>query len=114
LHYAFAALTSDKALLAEARGDLPAAIRLANEAIAIDEASIQRGGPCAAYLPVLLVRRSVVEIELHQTPQAASDAYKHLHFSRSRSMRGRFPVMSAVRTLRKAAYCSRQFFRSGR
>ena len=54
LHYAFAALTSDKALLAEARGDLPAALRLANEAVSIDEASIQRGGPCAAYLPVLL------------------------------------------------------------
>jgi eukaryotic-like serine/threonine-protein kinase len=78
LDYAFAALTSDRALLAEARGDLPAALRLANEAIDIDEASIRRGGPCAAYLPVLLVRRSVVEVELHQTSQAAADADKAL------------------------------------
>jgi tetratricopeptide (TPR) repeat protein len=78
LHFAFAALTSDKALLAEARGNLPEALRLANEAIAIDEASIRQGGPCAAYLPVLLVRRSVVEVELHQTSQAAADADKAL------------------------------------
>ena len=73
-HYAFAVLASDKSLLAEARRDLPAAIRLANEAIAIDEASIKRSGPCAIFLPVLLVRRSVVELELHQAPQAAADA----------------------------------------
>ena len=78
LHYAFAALTSDKALLAEARRDLPAALRLSNEAIAIDEASIKQGGPCAAYLPVLLVRRSVVELELHQVPQAAADVDRAL------------------------------------
>jgi tetratricopeptide (TPR) repeat protein len=78
LHYAFAALTSDKALLAEARRDLPAALRLANEAIAIDEASIQQGGPCAAYLPVLLVRRSIVELELQQAQQAESDAVRAL------------------------------------
>ena len=78
LHYAFAALASDKALLALARGDLPAALRLANQAIGIDEASTQRGGPSAAYLPVLLVRRSVVELELGQEQQAAADADRAL------------------------------------
>jgi len=78
LHYAFAALASDKALLALARGDLPAALRLANQAIGIDEASMQRGGPSAAYLPVLLVRRSVVELELDQAQQAAADADRAL------------------------------------
>ncbi len=77
-HYAFAVLASDKALLAAARQDFPAALRLANEAISIDEASIQRGGQCAAYLPVLLVRRSVVELELHQAHQAAADADRAL------------------------------------
>jgi serine/threonine-protein kinase len=78
LHYAFAVLTSDKALLADARRDLPAALRLANEAIAIDEASIQRAGPSAAYLPVLLVRRSEVELELHQVQPAAADVDRAL------------------------------------
>ena len=77
-HYAFAALTSDKALLAEARKDLPAALRLANEAISMDEAAIQQGGQCAAYLPVLLVRRSAVELELHQVQHAAADADRAL------------------------------------
>ena len=78
LHYAFAALTSDKALLAEAQGDLPAALRLANEAVSIDEASIRRGGPCAAYLPVLLIRRAVVELELQQAQSADADANRAL------------------------------------
>jgi tetratricopeptide (TPR) repeat protein len=77
-HYAFAALTSDKAQLAEARKDLPAALRLANEAISMDEAAIQQGGQCAAYLPVLLVRRSAVELELHQVQHAAADAERAL------------------------------------
>ena len=67
-----------KALLAQARGDLSGALRLANEAVAIDEASIQRGGPCAAYLPVLLVRRAEAELEVHQTRQAAADAERAL------------------------------------
>ena len=78
LHYAFAALASDRALLAEARRDLPEALRLANEAVAIDQASIQRGGPCAAYLPMLLVRRSAVELELHQSQQSAADVEQAL------------------------------------
>ena len=73
LHYAFAVLTSEKALLAKARQDFPEALRLQNEAIAIDEASTARGGPSAAYLPVLLVRRSSDELELHKTQQAAAD-----------------------------------------
>jgi len=77
-HYAFAALSSDRALLEAARGDFPAALRMANEAIVIDEASNQRGGPYAAYLPVLLVRRSVVELELGQEQQAAADADRAL------------------------------------
>jgi len=78
LHYAFAALTTERALLARARGDLSGALRLANEAVAIDEAAIQRGGPCAAYLPVLLVRRAEAELEVHQTSQAAADAERAL------------------------------------
>jgi len=77
-HYAFAALDSEKALLAEARRDLPGALQLANQAVAIDEASGQGRGPTAAYLPVLLVRRSVVELELKQVQQAAADADRAL------------------------------------
>ena len=77
-HYGFAVLTSDKALLAQAQGDLAAALRLADEAVNINEASIQRGGQCAAYMPILLVRRSAVELELHQAQQASADVDRAL------------------------------------
>ena len=73
-HYAFASLTSDKALLAQAEGDLPTALQLANRAVEIDEASIKTGGQGAAYLPLLLVRRSAVELDLHRISEAEADA----------------------------------------
>ncbi len=73
-HYAFASLASDKALLAQAEGDPSTASRFANQAVEIDEASIRRGGPCAAYLPILLARRSAVELDLGERDKAAADA----------------------------------------
>jgi serine/threonine protein kinase len=77
-HYAFASLTSDKALLAQANGDLPSALQLADEAISIAEASVRAGGQCAAYLPTLFVRRSTIELELEQPDRAAADAARAL------------------------------------
>jgi eukaryotic-like serine/threonine-protein kinase len=77
-HYAFAALTSEKALLAEAKGDLPTALQLANQAVEIDEEAIKRGGQGATYLPRLLVRRSAVELKLAQADQAVADASRAL------------------------------------
>jgi tetratricopeptide (TPR) repeat protein len=62
-HYAFATLASDKGLLALAEGDPSRALQLQDQAVAIiDEASIARGGPCAAYLPMLLARRSAAAL----------------------------------------------------
>jgi serine/threonine-protein kinase len=75
-HYAFASLTSDKALLAEQQGDLAAAFRLANEAVAIDEAAIRAGGEGSIYLPILLTRRSVVELASGSPDQASADAQR--------------------------------------
>jgi eukaryotic-like serine/threonine-protein kinase len=77
-HYAFAALTSEKALLAEAKGDLPTALQLSNEAVAIDEEAIKRGGQGATYLPRLLFRRSAIELKLSQADQAVADASRAL------------------------------------
>jgi tetratricopeptide (TPR) repeat protein len=73
-HYAFASLASDKGLLALAEGDASRALQLQDQAVAIDEASIARGGPCAAYLPMLLTRRSAAALELGKRDQAAADA----------------------------------------
>jgi tetratricopeptide (TPR) repeat protein len=77
-YYGFAALASDKALLAQAKGDLPAALQLANQAVTIDEAAIKAGGQGTPYLPILLVRRSAVELEVRQRDQAAADAARAL------------------------------------
>jgi eukaryotic-like serine/threonine-protein kinase len=89
-HYAFASLASDKSQLAHAEGDRTAAFQLANQAIAIDEASVKRGGPCAAYLPVLLVRRSALELEDGQRDQAEQDATRALSLLQSSMVAGMF------------------------
>jgi eukaryotic-like serine/threonine-protein kinase len=87
-HYAFASLASDKGLLAQAEGDSETALQLADEAVAIDEASIARGGQCAAYLPTLLMRRSAAELALGKREQAAADAGRALEMLRSTTAAG--------------------------
>jgi tetratricopeptide (TPR) repeat protein len=73
-----ASMTSERALQAEARGDLPAAFRLANEAVSIIEALLKAGGPGADFLPLLLERRSQVALELHRGSEAVADASRAL------------------------------------
>jgi serine/threonine-protein kinase len=87
-HYAFASLASDKGLLALAEGNSSRALQFANQAIAIDEASIARGGPCAAYLPVLLTRRSAVDLALDKRDAAAADAVRALELLQSSTAAG--------------------------
>jgi tetratricopeptide (TPR) repeat protein len=87
-HYAFASLASDKGLLALAEGNPSRALRFANQAIAIDEASVARGGPCAAYLPILLTRRSAVELALDKRDAAAADAARALELVQSSTSAG--------------------------
>ena len=87
-HYAFASLASDKALLAQTEGHLETALQLADEAVAIDEASIARGGQCAAYLPTLLMRRSAAELALGKREQAAADAGRALELLQSTTVTG--------------------------
>jgi serine/threonine-protein kinase len=73
-HYAFAALASDRSNLALATGDISGALKLADQAIRIDEASIRSIGQCAAFMPTLLVRRAFVELQARREDLAASDA----------------------------------------
>jgi tetratricopeptide (TPR) repeat protein len=77
-HYAFAALAADRGMVAEASGDLPAALRFENQAVEIVEAAIKAGGEGAFALPGFLVKRSIVEIEAHQPDQAVADANRAL------------------------------------
>jgi serine/threonine protein kinase len=77
-HYVFAELASERSRIALARGDIHSAIDYAQRAVELDEASIRRIGQCAAYLPTLLVRKSVVELRGQQQDVAESDATRAL------------------------------------
>jgi tetratricopeptide (TPR) repeat protein len=73
-HYVFAELSSARAGIAFAQGDLPSAAHFAKEAVEIDEASIRRIGQCAALLSTLLVSESGIDLKTGQREQAVSDA----------------------------------------
>jgi tetratricopeptide (TPR) repeat protein len=77
-HYAFASLASHRARMAQAEGDFASALRLANQAVAIDEAAIKSRREGGHLLPTLLVRRSKIELEAGKVDQAANDASRAL------------------------------------
>ena len=76
--YLFATIASDRSLLARARGDLPAALRLANQAIELDEDCIKGGRPGAHVLPGMLIRRSAIYLQTRETGKAREDAERAL------------------------------------
>jgi tetratricopeptide (TPR) repeat protein len=78
-HAAFGTLASQQALLAEARGDLPAALTAANHAIAIADASEARD----ICLPSFLLRRSRLLLRLRRLGEARSDAERALAMAQS-------------------------------
>ena len=89
-HIAFAALVSERSLNVIAKGDIPEGIRLADEAIAITEASIKNGHAGAILMPTFLVRRSNVELAAHRIQDAASDAERAVSLLRASAVPGTF------------------------
>jgi tetratricopeptide (TPR) repeat protein len=81
-HYAFATVASQRSLVALARGDASGALTLADQSLAILEASVKAGGRGAEIIPNELARRAEVEIELHQYERAATDATRALDLFR--------------------------------
>ena len=77
-HYAFAGLACERSLILLANGDTRKALQLANEAVAIDEAAVGSGRQGAGLLPVLLFRRSGIEVELRDSDSARRDAERAL------------------------------------
>jgi serine/threonine-protein kinase len=77
-HVSFGQLTSLKAVLASGQGDPQRALRLANEAVSILEASIKSGGRGRDFLPTILIRRSTIERDAAQPVQAEADATRAL------------------------------------
>ena len=76
-HYAFAVLAAERAMITLALGDVPAALQLMNQAVAIVEAAVRSGKRCFL-LPVLLTRRSAIELEAGHPDQAIDDANRAL------------------------------------
>jgi serine/threonine protein kinase len=77
-HLAFARLATEYSLLASARGDFSAALRLANQAVAIAEASMKAGRGGDEYLSSALVPRSDIDLLLGRADEAATDAARAL------------------------------------
>ena len=73
-HLAFAVLDSERALNAQAAGDVASALTLSNQAVAIAEALAAKNRQGADRLPVFLARRAMVELDLGHSADASSDA----------------------------------------
>jgi tetratricopeptide (TPR) repeat protein len=89
-HFAFATLSAARALNALAAGDTFSALKLADEAVSIDEAAIQSGAEGGYFLPSLLITRAQVELASARVDQAAEDAARALDLSRSAASPGSF------------------------
>jgi serine/threonine-protein kinase len=89
-HYAFASLASERSLVALLRGDYEAALQLAGQAVALDEAAIKAGGQGASVLPALLIRRSAIELEVKRAEDARTDAARALSLSQATTQPGTF------------------------
>jgi eukaryotic-like serine/threonine-protein kinase len=89
-HYAFANLAAMQSSLAQGRGDLPAALKFANQAVEIGETGLKKGGTGAFAFPTDLLRRSAVEIAAGNPDPALSDADRALDLVRARVVSGTF------------------------
>ena len=93
-HYAFAALESEQSLLAGAVGDQTKSLELADEAVAIDDRSVKAGGQGAGFMPILLSRRSALELEAGKPEAAAADALRAISLSEAVTESGMFSCYS--------------------
>jgi len=73
-HYGFAAISTERALIAMERHDLPTALRLMDESIATIQSSVKSGHGGGRLLPVYYADRSAIDLALGHGPEAAADA----------------------------------------
>jgi tetratricopeptide (TPR) repeat protein len=89
-HIGFATLASEHALNAEAEGDLPLALRFSNQAVAIVETLAKAGRQGSDRLPLVLTRRSEVELRLGRVQHAAADATRAVALAKAMAEPGTF------------------------
>ena len=77
-HYAFASLAADRSRIASGEGNLPLALQLADQSVAIGEAALKSGGQGAFAFPGFLLNRSSIELASGSLEQAVADANRAL------------------------------------
>lgn len=77
-HYAFAAISTARGLIAMEKHDLPAAMGFIDEAIATIQAAVKAGGEGGFTLPGLYIDRSAIDLALGRSDQAEADAGRAL------------------------------------
>jgi serine/threonine-protein kinase len=77
-HYAFASVSSERALIAMERRDFPTALQHIDESIAIIEACVKSGRAGGYLLPLLYTYRSSIDLALGRATDADADADKAL------------------------------------
>jgi len=94
-HYAFAVLEIEKAQNEFHRGDLKAALRLADDALMIDEKSIKAGGRGSDALPSMLENRATIELNAGAGDQAIADASRAVKLLQEQAEPGTFSTQLA-------------------
>jgi eukaryotic-like serine/threonine-protein kinase len=89
-HYAFASLVSERSLLDLERGDVPSALRLANQAIDMLEGAAKAGKVGGHFLPSLYQRRAKVELQAGYPNDAATDMARALNLFQKEAQPGTF------------------------
>ncbi len=77
-HFAFSALATERALTAQAQGDVPQALKLIEQAVQIDEQAASHGKAGAELLPTLWTYRAGIELDAGQLPAAETDSRQAL------------------------------------
>jgi len=77
-HYAFAGLATEHSLLELERGNIPAALQYANQAVSIMEAGAQPGKTSSQFVPGALGRRAAVELAAGRLDDSFQDADRAL------------------------------------
>lgn len=77
-HYAFAAVSEDRSLIAMEKHDPSTALKHDDDALAIVEAAVKAGGAGSFLLPAMYTRHSAIELALGRAAEAAADANRAL------------------------------------
>jgi serine/threonine protein kinase/tetratricopeptide (TPR) repeat protein len=89
-HYAFASLAVDRAKIALGEGDRTLALQLSNQAVAIGENALKKGGQGAYAFPGYLLTRSSIELASGNAEQAVADANRALTLVKSNAPQNSF------------------------